>query len=159
MSKLQKAISREIRSSDKWRTGKSISRPQMTEVDDAGNYSYTHSIDFGGNRYMKDVIVRPINGSIRYADVGMSVIARKISSGKWETVGPGDAVSDTMVIDYYDLDGTEGSPENLGFDFEQLGFDFYEGPTPGTPGTSLWGSASYHFGYVRIVDGDGNPVA
>lgn len=164
MSKLSKAVRREIDAQTEALRGTMISEMEMRRTDDSdpspgtGAWGWCGDVEVGENRFLRNVTIRPVNGRMSYAKRGLPVVLTKNHAGQYEVTGPGDTVIDTMEIIYYDLDGTETGTGTLGYTFERKGFDWYKGPTPGTPGTSYWGSSNYHFGYVRIVDGDGNPV-
>lgn len=165
MSKMQKAIRREIGAREPFLLGTVISDMEMARADDSdsdsgtGAWSWCCDVDIGENRHLRNVIVHAVNGQRRYARRGMSVLLRRNQAGRYDIVAPGDTVTATMEITYYDLDGVETGSGTLGYTFDRKPLEFYKGPTPGVPGTSLWNSPLYHWNYVRIVDGDGNPVS
>lgn len=161
MSQLSKAVRREIGAHEQLMQGVVISDRRMEQVDDSagGAWSWVCDVDIGENRYLESIIIHAVNGSRSYAREGMSITLVRGHAGKFEIVGPGDMVTDTLEITYYDLDGTETGGENLGYTFERMSLEFYDGPTPGVPGTGLWNSLLYPWNYVRIIDGDGNPVS
>ena len=81
------------------------------------------------------------------------------TQGRFDVIGPGDRVAAVAVVKTYAVGNPVATTTaNQGLQAQRVAHDFYQGPTPPTPGTSLWNDGLTAYPLIRIVDGDGNPV-
>lgn len=110
-------------------------------------------VDIGSNRLLRDVPIKAnASGSRFYAQRGQSVLLRRNTQGRYDIVGAADRLSAPGNVKTYILGtATPVSDTPQGFVTIVDPFEFYEGPTSGTPGTSLWNDGSTPFPSVRVV--------
>ena len=161
MSRLQRVIAREIRDKEPILIGTAIGTLRMEYADDGGGVAdaspvWVQDFDIGSNRPLYSVVVKGgADGSRAYARQGMSCELRWGGLGRYICIGPGNLVTGTWEIRYYDFSGTQTAAENKGYTFIRHAFENYKNdPNP----TTFWNDGVHNFPWVDIVDGDGNPV-
>ena len=118
-------------------------------------------VNVGDEKLLRDV---PIKGSAAqgnrfFADRGQTVLLRRNTLGRFHVIGPADRLNSVAGLNKYSIGATTPTTAaQLGFTINPVPFEFYEGPTSGTPGTSLWADSVTPFPLVQILDQDGNPV-
>lgn len=162
MSADKELITREIRSKEQTITGTVIRRREMKNFDQSagGSPVWVCDVEIGSNRFLKNVPIKAgSDGSRFYADLGQTVQLKRNALGRFQVIAPGDRASAVEVTKFYDpLTGAETAEELEGFSFQVVAFEYYEGPTSGTPGTSRWNDGTTPFPLTLLVDGNGNPV-
>lgn len=159
-SGLKRLMRREIIARAEHLTGTVLSVRRLVDLDGQGSATWVVDVDIGANEVLRNVSVKAgSDGERFYAGLGQTVKLARNTQGRFDSIGPGDRANAIAVVKTYTL-GVEApvSSENRGLAIERVAFEFYKGPTPGTPGTSLWNDGETSFPLVRIVDGDGNPV-
>lgn len=88
------------------------------------------NVDVGGERVLRDVPVKAFGALQRtYAVPGQSVNLKRNTQGRYDVVGPADAVVGTTVAMDVDLDTQTGSPgTDFGFSPVVRPHTFYQGP-------------------------------
>lgn len=157
---LKRLMRREILSRQEQITGTVLSVRKLADLDNNNSATWVVDVDIGAAEPLRDVAVKAgADGERFYAGLGMTVRLARNTQGRFDVIGPGDRVNAVAVKKVYTLGvDTPVSSANQGFSVERVAFEFYEGPTPGTPGTSYWNDSVHAFPLVRIVDGDGVPV-
>jgi hypothetical protein len=157
---LKRLIRREVDARAQLAIGTVISRLKLYDDDGLGSATWVCDVAVGKLRPLRDVQVKAgADGSRFYASLGHTVQLARNTQGRFDVVGPGDRLATIAKVKKYKLgDSTPVSTSNLGLTVEVLPFEYLKGPTPGTPGTSLWGDGVTPLKTVRVVDGDGNPV-
>lgn len=151
----QKAVKQQIR-------GKIMSDPVQKNFDTAGALQFTWvcDVDIGSNRLLRDVPVK-INGPKArfYSRRDSPVFLEKDSQGRYQIIGPADKGPQQGRICFLDEDTGIVSPTTpVGFTLVVRPFEFYQGPTPPTPGTSFWNDGVHGFPEITKLDQDGNEV-
>lgn len=159
-SGLKRLMRREIGARSEHITGTVLSVRRLEDLDGASSATWVVDIDVGAGEVLRGVSVKAGAGGERfYAGLGMTVKLARNTQGRFDAIGPGDRVNSIAVVKTYQLGvDVPTATANQGLVGERVPFEHYEGPTPGTPGTSLWADGSTSFPLIRIVDGDGNPV-
>jgi len=117
-------------------------------------------VDVGAVEPVRDALVKGgSDGERFYAHVGMAVKLSRNTQGRFDVIGPSDRVAGEATVKTYTLASpTPVATTTVGLQTQRVAFEFYEGPTSGTPGTSLWNDGVNPFPLVRVVDQDGFPV-
>ncbi len=159
-SGLKRLMRREILARSEHLQGTVLSIRRLEDLDAANTATWVVDVDVGADQVLESIGVKAgSDGERFYAGLGMTVKLARNTEGRFEVIGPGDRLNAIAVKKLYTLgvDVPTGS-ENIGLSIERVAFEFYKGPTPGTPGTSYWNDGNHAFPLVRIIDGDGNPV-
>jgi hypothetical protein len=129
------------------------------------NPVWVTDIEFGGERPIKNVPIKLLNGSMFYADRGQTVQVRRSTFGSWQIIGPGDRLNSIEVTKTYSLaTGNQvGADQNSGFTFVVQVYEFYAGPTAvkGNPALTFdntLNQVTRTVGDFRITTGDGFAV-
>ena len=157
---LKRLMRREIGARSETKTGTVLSIRRLEDLDGQSSATWVVDVDVGSSEPLRSVGVKAgANGERFYAGLGMTVKLGRNTSGRFEVIGPGDRVNAIASIKTYRLgiDAPTASA-NVGLRSERVAYEFYKGPTPGTPGTSRWNDGQTAYPLVRIVDGDGDPV-
>lgn len=159
-SGLGRFVRREILARRPEITGTVIGPLRVIDADATTSATWVVDVDIGGGVALEEVQVKAGgDGSRFYAALGQTVKLARNTEGLYDVIGPGDRVAAIAVKKTYNLDSaTPLSTENVGRQAERVPYSFYQGPTPGTPGTSRWNDGVTPYPFVRIVDGDGVPV-
>lgn len=157
---LKRLIRREIGARRQRLTGTVVSRMKMIDDDGLGSATWVVDVVVGKLRPLRDVPVKMgADGSRLFAALGQTVHLARNTQGRINVIGPGDHLAAIAKLKKYVYpDTTAVSTDDVGLTFEVLPFKHLKGPTPGTPGTSLWGNGSTPFKVIRVIDGAGNPV-
>lgn len=159
---MKRLMRREIAARTEHITGTVLSIRRLEDLDGASSATWVVDVDVGAGEVLRSVSVKAGAGGERfYAGLGMTVKLARNTQGRFDAIGPGDRVNSIAKVKTYRLGvSAPTATSNQGLAGERVPFDFYEGPTPGTPGTSFWndGDPAHSFPLIRIVDGDGNPV-
>ena len=153
-------INREIQIAGDTIKAKSLINPQAVPYDPAGVKSlvYIGSFHVGSNNVVRDVVVKSVNGSRRYAQQGQAVTLIRSTKGRWICVGPAERFPETTEVKLLDLDAAPGSQVTTepdeGFSTVVENFDFYQGDMI----TSRWNNGTDAFPKVRIVNAQGTDV-
>lgn len=143
------------------RVGRVVSQRELKPRNSGGSPVWVCDVDIGANRLIRNVPIKATSsaGARFYAERGQTVLLRRNTQGRYDIVGPADRLSSIAGISTYEVgDSTALTAAQLGFTFQREPFEFYQGPTPPTPGTSLWNDGVTPFPLVRILDADGNEV-
>lgn len=157
---LRRLVRQEIISRQQYIMGKVLSVRERRDFDAGTSPVWVADIDVGGERVMRNVLIKTNNGTVRYAELGQTVMVDLGAKGRATVMGPGDrVVGTTEVKDYVIETGVDaGSGVDFGFSHARRPYDFYQGPTPGTPGTSLWSDGVNGYPKIAILDPLGNEV-
>jgi hypothetical protein len=159
---IKRLINREIKAKQEFLIGRVLSVRELKYGDPTNltHYVWYADVDVGGNRVLRDVPIKSAGSGTRfYASQDQTVLLKRNAAGRFDIVGPADRqVSQVIVKEYSLADQSQTSQTTLGFSFRKEAFEFYEGPTPGTPGTSLWADGTTPFPKVTIIDAQGNEV-
>lgn len=159
-SGLKRLMRREIAARSETITGTVLSIPRLEDLDGQGSATWVVDVDVGAGEVLRSVGVKAgSDGERFYAGLGATVKLARNTQGRFDAIGPGDRVNAIAVVKTYQI-GVDAptASANQGLAGERVPYEFYKGPTPGTPGTSYWNDGVHPYPYVRIVDGDGNPV-
>lgn len=129
---LRRLIRQEIIARQQTIIGKVLSQRVRKDYDAGGGPVWVVDVDVGGERIMRDVLVKGgSDGTTRYADRGQTVALRRNSLGRFDVIGPGDKViGTTVVIDYVVATGIDnGTGVDFGFSHIARPYSFYRGPT------------------------------
>ncbi len=156
MSKLGSLIKRE---EDQRRNiiGKVVSQRVLQNFETGGAPVWVCRVDIGKERLLENVPIRAVNKSRFYAELDAAVILQREANGRLYVVGPSMRKRSPTVKKTYTLGNpTAETTANLGFTFDPVPFEFYEGT--GTGSGSFWNDGVTPFPLVRVLDGAGNPV-
>lgn len=160
MSLIKPFIRREIKARQDL-VGTVISDKFLKAANAGGSPVWVCDVNVGGEKVLRNVRIKgsSAQGSRFYADRGQTVLLRRNTQGRFQIIGPADKIASIAGVNRYTIgNATATTAAQLGFTFEVVAFEFYEGPSPPTPGTSLWNDGVTPFPLVRILDADGNPV-
>lgn len=154
----RKLTRREIRTLGTELIGTVIRDPNVTDFDGAGAGVWVVDVEIGGDQYLKDVPVKQMTNRF-YAQLGQVVTLRRNAQGRFEVIGPGDRRTSTLIVKYYEMGVTSAvSTQNQGFDFQRVPYSYYATADLSAPLDVVWADGVTPYNYVRILDGDGNPV-
>lgn len=159
---LKRLMRREIAARSETKTGTVLSVRKLLDMDAQGSATWVVDVDIGAGQVLRNVAVKAgSDGERFYAGLGMSVKLARNTAGRFDAIGPGDRVGAIATVKTYTL-GVDAptASANVGLTAERVAYEFYQGLTPGTPGTSYYndGDPGHSYPLVRIVDGDGVPV-
>lgn len=163
MSEVKQLITREIKAVQEQLRGRVVSPPKQANFDviGAGEFAWMVDVDVGSDQQLlRDVPIK-INGPKArfYAAVDSPVFLAKDSQGRYQVIGPADKAPEQGTLCLLDEDaGTVSPAGNIGFRTVRQAFEFYQGPTPPTPGTSLWNDGVHGFPEITVLDAAGNEV-
>lgn len=152
-------MKREVRSRSETITGSVLTRPKLKDFGAGSSPVWVVDVAIGSNRHLRNVPVKAVNGSRRYADHGQVVVVKRQVSGKFQVIGAGDRKISTTVVKTYIIGvSVPTTTANEGQTTVRRPFSFYQGGliTPGTPNSGLWGTAG--FPKVETVDGNGDVI-
>lgn len=157
---IKRLMRREIAARSETKVGTVLSIRRLEDVDGQGSATWVVDVDVGAGEVLRSVNVKAgADGERFYAGLGQTVKLARNTMGRFDVIGPGDRVNSVASVKTYQLGiDVPTASANVGLSIERVAFEFYKGPTPGTPGTSLWNDGQTSFPLVRIIDGDGNPV-
>lgn len=161
-SDLKQLINREIKAAAKQLRGRVMSDPVQKDFDVVGMESFTWvvDVDVGSDQLLRDVPVK-INGPKArfYARRNSPVFLEKDAQGRYQVIAPSDRQHQQGRLCLLDEDTGITTPTgDIGFTLVTQPFEFYQGPTPPTPGTSLWNDGVHGFPEITKLDQDGNEV-
>lgn len=137
--------------------GKVVSQRELRNFEAAAAPVWVCSVDIGRNRLLENVPIRAVNGNRFYAERDAAVFLRREANGRLYVAGPVNRSRTPAVVKQYALGvPTAQQTANLGFTFDPVPFEYYEGTGP--PSGSFWNDGVTPFPLVRVLDGDGNPV-
>ena len=139
--------------------GTVLTDPELVKVDGTKPV-WVCDVDVGAVEPVRGALIKGgSDGERFYAHVGMAVKLSRNTQGRFDVIGPSDRVAGLATVKTYNLSSaTAVATTTLGLQTQRVAFEFYEGPTSGTPGTSLWNDGVTPYPLVRVVDQDGNPV-
>lgn len=150
----QKLVDRDIRSRQETRRGTVLTDAKRVEFNPAkvNETVFVVDVDIGGNRPVRDVIVKSSSGigGRAYAAVGKPVDIQRNQGGRWFCVGASDRTRNVGKAQEFD-ESTEtfGPSLNDGFSSLRRPYSYYAD-------NLAYGTAGY--GSTEIVDGDDNEV-
>lgn len=157
---LKRLIRREVEARSQLTIGTVVSEQRLVDDDGLGSATWVCDVAVGKVRPLRDVQIKAgANGERFYARLGQSVSLKRNTAGRFDIIGPGDRLAAIAKKKTYVFGNTTPiTTSNVGLSVEILAYDHFKGPTPGVPGTSLWGSPGLPYKVIRVVDGDGIPV-
>lgn len=150
MNRFDHRIKREIQKRNETVNGTVISPPKLKEFNTGASSVWVADVNINADEPLRDVPIKAgANGSRFYADLNQVVLLRRNLLEQFQIIGPGDrSQTITPVKKTYTIgDLNPNTTANFGQSAVRRPFSFYKGPTPGTPGTSLWGTP----GFPKIV--------
>lgn len=152
-------LRREVQSRSASITGVVITKRTLKFFNGASAETWVADVTTGSNRDLRNVPIKAgPGGGIEYANLGMTVRLDR-NGQKFQVVGPSDRVIGINEIKTYTFGNpTPVTETNEGQSFRVEAYSFFQGPTPGTPGTSLWNDGVTSYPAITKIDGDGNPI-
>lgn len=160
---LKQLITREIKSVKEQIRGRMMTDPVQKEFDVVGmsELTWVADVDVGDDdQLLRDVPIK-INGPKArfYARRDSPVFLEKNEQGRYQIIGPADRIRQQGSLCILDEDTEITTPSgDIGFTLVTQAFEFYQGPTPPTPGTSFWNDGVHGFPEITKLDSDGNEV-
>ncbi len=158
---LNDLLRRDRRAHDKLVRGTIVSSPKRIKLKSSQTeFTWVVDVDVNSNRPLLNVPIKIGPARSRsYAQLGRPVFVTRGTEGRWQVVGPADRVLAPITVTLWDEEAdTTSAGTPIGATYERIPFSFFRGPTPGTPGTSLWADGVTPFGGSRMIDGDGDPI-
>lgn len=150
---------REIAARSETITGTVLSVRRLVDLDGNGSATWVVDVDIGAAEVLRNVGVKGgANGERFYAGLGATVKLARNTQGRFDVIGPGDRVNSLASVKTYTI-GVDlpVSSADVGLRSERVPYDYYAGPNPPIA-PSRWSDGVTSYPYIRIVDGDGNPV-
>ncbi len=156
---MREFMKREVRSRSETITGSVLTRPKLKDFGAGSSPVWVEDVAIGSNRHLKNVPVKAVNGSRRYADLGQVVVVKRQVSGKFQVIGAGDRKIGTTVVKTYTIGvSVPTTTVNETQTVVRRPYSYYQGGlvNPGTPNSGLYGTPGYP--KIETVDGNGDVI-
>jgi hypothetical protein len=130
VSSLKRYVRREIIARRETLVGTVVSDLAFVEFDAStlGAESWVVDVNIGGNRLLRNVLVKAGERGRFYAQRGQTVALRRNAQGRFDVVAPADRVMGSATVTSYDINGLAvTNTTSSGFALEVMPFEFYMG--------------------------------